>query len=63
MLGATAMPAPGFSGLNEVAQGRPMPFADGQIAAIAATNGLVLVSRNRSDFLAYRDLATENWFD
>jgi tRNA(fMet)-specific endonuclease VapC len=29
---------------------RPPPFADGQIAAIAATNGLCLVTFNRDDY-------------
>ena len=42
--------------------GRPKPFVDGQIAAIAATQGLVLVTRNTSDFKEFPDISTENWF-
>jgi tRNA(fMet)-specific endonuclease VapC len=45
------------------AQGRSTPYADGQIAAIAATNGLTLVTRNVSDFQGFGGLTIENWFD
>lgn len=45
------------------AQGRPTPFADGQIAAIAVTNGLILVTRNVADFAQFRGLRTVNWFE
>ena len=41
--------------------GRPPPFADGQIAAIAATNGLSLVTFNRDDYAAFRSLRLEDW--
>ena len=41
--------------------GRPPPFADGQIAAVAATNGLCLITFNRDDFVAFRDLPLEDW--
>ncbi len=41
--------------------GRPAPFVDGQIAAIAATQGLTLVTRNVRDFAAFRGLAIESW--
>jgi tRNA(fMet)-specific endonuclease VapC len=52
------------------AEGRPPPFADGQIAAIAATRALILVTQNTSDFVPFEDLGTEigkrlhveNWF-
>ena len=44
------------------AQGRPQPFADGQIAAIAVTRDLILVTRNTSDFAPFKDLHVENWF-
>lgn len=37
------------------------PFADGQIAAIAATNGLCLVTFNRDDFMAFQGLRLEEW--
>lgn len=58
------------------AAGRPTPFADGQIAAIAATRDLVLVTRNTSDFEPFvgvseeksasgaeEELRLENWFE
>ena len=38
------------------------PFADGQIAAIAATQGLVLVTRNISDFAVFEGLEVVYWF-
>lgn len=37
-------------------------FPDGQIAAIAATNNLILVTRNTVDFADFADLDLENWF-
>ena len=43
-------------------RGRTPPFVDGQIAAIAATNGLTLVTRNTGDFDGFTDLSVENWF-
>ncbi len=44
------------------AQGVKPPFADGQIAAIAATQGLVLVTRNISDFEVFDGVEVWNWF-
>lgn len=44
-----------------VAAGRSPPFADGQIAAIAAVNGLTLVTSNVRDFSAFRDLRVACW--
>lgn len=41
--------------------GRPPPFTDGQIAAIAATNRLVLVTANVADFEHFQDLQIEDW--
>ena len=41
--------------------GRTPPFVDGQIAAIAHTNGLILVTSNISDFRAFDDLRVESW--
>ena len=41
------------------AVGRTPPFVDGQIAAIAHSNGLVLVTSN--DFRAFDDLRVESW--
>ena len=43
-------------------RGRTPPFVDGQIAAITATNGLTLVTRNTGDFDCFTDLSVENWF-
>lgn len=45
------------------AAGQPRSFADGQIAAIAATHGLVLVTRNGRDFAGFHDLRVESWWD
>ncbi len=44
-------------------QGIAIPFADGEIAAIAFINQLILVTRNVSDFNMYGQLVIENWFD
>ena len=44
-----------------VSIGRTPPFIDGQIAAIAATNGLTLVSANLADFSAFEGLRLEDW--
>ncbi|NDC16106.1 MAG: type II toxin-antitoxin system VapC family toxin [Synechococcaceae bacterium WB9_2_170] len=44
------------------ARGLKPTFADGQIAAIAATQGLVLVTRNTSDFELFDGLQLLNWF-
>jgi tRNA(fMet)-specific endonuclease VapC len=45
------------------ALGNPRPVIDAQIAAIAATNKLVMVTRNSRDFVLFVDLRLENWFD
>ena len=37
-------------------------FVDGQIAAIAATNDLTLITRNVQDFEEFKGLMVENWF-
>ncbi len=42
--------------------GKTAPFVDGQIAAIAAVNELVLVSRNTVDFKHFRGVKVEQWF-
>jgi tRNA(fMet)-specific endonuclease VapC len=44
------------------ARGMTPPFADGQLAAIAATQGLVLMTRNISDFEVFDGLQLLNWF-
>jgi len=38
------------------------PWVDGQIAAIAVVNGLILVTRNTNDFDGYLDIQVDNWF-
>lgn len=47
----------------EAANGRTRPFADGQIAAIAGVQDLVLVTRNTSDFAGMPGLRVESWHD
>lgn len=42
--------------------GKPPSFADAQIAAIAATQNLILVTRNIRDFEHFQGLEIENWF-
>jgi tRNA(fMet)-specific endonuclease VapC len=42
-------------------EGRPAPFVDGQIAAIARVNQLVLVTLNTKDFVVFRELDVESW--
>jgi tRNA(fMet)-specific endonuclease VapC len=41
--------------------GEAPPFVDGQIAAIAATTDLALVTINTRHFRAFRDLEVINW--
>ena len=43
------------------ATGRTPPFVDGQIAAIARANGLILVTSNTGDFRAFEGLSVESW--
>lgn len=43
--------------------GRTRPFADGTIAAVAATRNLILVTRNTDDFVGFDGLHIENWFE
>jgi tRNA(fMet)-specific endonuclease VapC len=43
------------------AKGQTAPFVDGQIAGIAKVNGLILVTRNTSDFEKYASLEIQNW--
>lgn len=42
--------------------GTPGSYSDGQIAAIAATQDLTVVTRNVKHFRGYRDLRVENWW-
>jgi tRNA(fMet)-specific endonuclease VapC len=41
--------------------GKPAPFTDGQIAAIAHANDLVLVTVNVKDFARFKGLRVTNW--
>ena len=43
------------------AAGRPAPYVDSQIAAIAHGNSLVLVTLNTKDFAAFSGVKVENW--
>lgn len=45
--------------LNSI--GQSPPFIDGQIAAIAKVNNLILVTRNTSDFDYLSELKVQNW--
>lgn len=44
-----------------VAGGKTPPFSDSQIAAIAKTNDLVLVTANRMHFELFEGLQIEDW--
>jgi tRNA(fMet)-specific endonuclease VapC len=43
------------------ALGKPAPYVDGQIAAIAEVNDLILVTANTKDFARFKGLTVENW--
>lgn len=43
--------------------GKPPPFIDGQIAAIAKVNSLTLVTRNISDYECFKDVRMQNWHE
>jgi tRNA(fMet)-specific endonuclease VapC len=45
------------------ATGRPLPYADGQIAAIAVVHCLTLVTSNVRDFRYVEGLRVEDWRD
>ncbi len=44
-------------------QGKTCAYADGEIAAIAAAQQLILVTRNTQDFGNFQNLALQNWFE
>lgn len=44
-------------------QGKTCAYADGEIAAIAVSQNLTLVTRNTKDFDSFQNLALENWFE
>ncbi len=46
-----------------VSPGRTPTYADGQIAAIAAVNNLILVTSNTADYRDFQDIQIENWFE
>jgi tRNA(fMet)-specific endonuclease VapC len=46
---------------RETSSGGTRPFADGQIAAVAAVHGLTLVTRNLPDFVGIDGLLVESW--
>ena len=41
--------------------GRPVPFVDGQIAAIAVVGKLAIVTANPRDFVRFDGLKVEDW--
>jgi tRNA(fMet)-specific endonuclease VapC len=43
--------------------GKTLAFADGQIASIAFSNNLTLVTNNVTDFQYFENLKIENWFE
>lgn len=45
-----------------VSIGKTPAYSDGQIAAIAKVNNLILVTNNVSDYTDFQDLEIENWF-
>ncbi len=52
-----------LDGLYRLPESRRRPsYPDGQIAAIARVNYLILVTRNVSDFVDFEELTIENWF-
>ena len=42
-------------------QGKTPSFVDGQIAAIAKVNGLILITRNTNDFKIFENIQAVNW--
>lgn len=44
------------------AAGLTPPFRDGQIAAVAASRNMTLVSRNLADFQHFQGLSSTSWF-
>jgi tRNA(fMet)-specific endonuclease VapC len=42
--------------------GKTCAYADGEIASIAVSQNLILVTRNTDDFINFQDLSLQNWF-
>ena len=43
------------------AAGKTPPFIDGQIAAVASVNDLILVTASKADFHGFRGLRVQSW--
>jgi tRNA(fMet)-specific endonuclease VapC len=43
--------------------GKSPPFIDGQIAAVAKVNNLILITRNLLDYECFKDLKLQNWHE
>jgi tRNA(fMet)-specific endonuclease VapC len=42
--------------------GRTPPFVDGQVAAIAHVNDLIVVTRNKEDYAGFAGVRVEDWY-
>ncbi|MBW4515079.1 MAG: hypothetical protein KME11_07630 [Timaviella obliquedivisa GSE-PSE-MK23-08B] len=42
--------------------GKTPAYADGQIAAVAQVNNLIVVTNNVKDYADFQNLQIENWF-
>ncbi len=51
----------GLERAHQEAVGRPKPYVDGQIAAIARMSDLIVVTTNVRHFKGFRDLVVEDW--
>jgi tRNA(fMet)-specific endonuclease VapC len=51
----------GIERAHQERAGKPKPYVDGQIAAIARVNELILVTTNVRHFQGFRDVAIEDW--
>ena len=51
----------GLERARQESLGRPGPYVDGQIAAIAHVNSLILVTANVRDFARFKNVIVEDW--